>query len=38
LPALPAGTDVVVRGDAGYAVTDFLAHVVWRGVWVLGGL
>jgi hypothetical protein len=26
LPALPAGTDVVVRGDAGYAVKDFLAH------------
>ena len=31
LPALPDGAEVVVRGDAGYAVKDFLDHVVGSG-------
>ena len=37
LPAVAEDADVVVRGDAGYAVKDLLAHAVWWGVWVLGG-
>jgi hypothetical protein len=31
LPAVDESTEVGVRGDAGYAFTDFLAHAVWRG-------